>query len=138
MTIKEATPYLFFPGDAAAAIALYEKALGAKVEGLQRFGDMPGGAPDEYKDRVMHALLVLGETKIMLSDLPPDQPGSQGCRVEISLHFDDAAEMERSFHALAASGRVRMELQDAFWGDKFGSLVDQFGIEWMFSAPLAK
>jgi PhnB protein len=138
MTIKEATPYLFFQGDAQAAIALYEKTLGAKVEGLQRFADMPGDVPEDHKDRVMHALLLLGETKIMLSDLPPGQSPSTGCRVEIALHFDDPDQMVQSFQALAASGRVRMDLHDAFWGDKFGSLVDQFGIEWMFSAPLAK
>ncbi len=136
MTIKNATPYLFFKGDAAAAIALYEQALGAKVEGLQRFGEVPGeNFPPEYADRVMHANLRLGETHVMLSDLPPDQSPADGCRVEISLEFDDAEEMTRRFQALAASGRVRMDLQDVFWGGKFGTLVDQFGIEWMFSSP---
>lgn len=139
MTIKKATPYLFFQGDAAAAISLYEKALGAKVEGLQRFGEMPGeDVPAEYRDRVMHAALRLGETVIMLSDLPPGESASTGCRVEIALEFDDTEEMVRCFGELAASGRVRMELQDAFWGDKFGSLVDRFGIEWMFTAPQSK
>lgn len=71
----------------------------------------------------------------MLSDLPPGQPGSEGCRVEISLGFDDPEEMVRSFRAMSAGGRVKMDVHDAFWGDKFGALVDRFGIEWMFIAP---
>src|SRR5690606_16121749 len=124
---------IFFKGDAEAAIRLYEKALGAKVEGLQRYGDMPGHVPDAQKQRIMHALLTVGEARIMLSDLPPDQPGSTGCRVEINLDFDDIDELTRCFKALAESGRVKMDLHDAFWGDKFGALVDQFGIEWMFT-----
>lgn len=133
MTIKKATPYIFFKGNAGAAIQLYEKALGAKVESLQRYGDMPGDTPEAHKNRVMHAMLKVGEAEIMLSDLPADQPGSTGCRVEITLEFDDIDEMSRCFEALAESGRVRMHLHDAFWGDKFGTLVDSFGIEWMFA-----
>lgn len=138
MTIKEATPYLFFQGQATAAIELYQKALGAKIEGIQHYSEMPGAGPEDCKGHVMHALLRLGETKIMLSDLPPGETLSQGCRVEIALAFDDPDEMTRSFRALAEGGRVRMDLQDAFWGDRFGTLVDPFGIEWMFSAPLRR
>jgi PhnB protein len=136
VTIKNATPYLFFRGDAAEAIALYEQALGAKVEVVQHFREVPGEEiPPEWAERVMHATLRLGETRIMLSDLPPDQSPSSGCRVEISLEFDDGEEMSRCFQALSAGGRVRSEVADVFWGGKFGTLVDRFGIEWMFSSP---
>ena len=49
------------------------------------------------------------------------------------LTFDDADEMAKKFHALAEGGRVTMELQDMFWGAKFGMLMDAYGIQWMFS-----
>lgn len=42
MAIKQLNPYLMFNGTAAQAIALYERALGAKTENLSRFGDAPG------------------------------------------------------------------------------------------------
>ena len=62
MAIRKLNPYLNFDGTAAKAIALYEKALGAKVETAQKFGDVPGmQVPAENKDRVMHAVLNIGE-----------------------------------------------------------------------------
>jgi PhnB protein len=36
------------------------------------------------------------------------------------------------FNALAAGGKIEMPLQEMFWGDYFGSLVDRFRIHWMF------
>ena len=42
MPIKQLNPYLNFNGTADQAIKLYERALGAKTEHIQRFGDMLG------------------------------------------------------------------------------------------------
>jgi uncharacterized glyoxalase superfamily protein PhnB len=43
-------------GEAEKAIRLYENALGAKVENVSRFGDVPGMTPPaEHKNRVIHA-----------------------------------------------------------------------------------
>ena len=41
MAINDLNPYLNFDGNAAKAVKLYESALGAKVETLSRFGDVP-------------------------------------------------------------------------------------------------
>ncbi|MEI6884529.1 MAG: hypothetical protein WCO02_08575 [Bacteroidota bacterium] len=54
------------------------------------------------------------------------------------LGFDDAALMEQCFNKLAAGGTVTMQLQDTFWGDRFGTLTDKFGFSWMFNCPLKK
>ena len=62
MPIKKLNPYLIFNGTAEKAVKLYESALGAKTEGLMRFGDVPGmNVAPEHKSRVMHALLRIGE-----------------------------------------------------------------------------
>ncbi|HVZ34498.1 MAG TPA: VOC family protein [Polyangiaceae bacterium] len=134
MAIKQLNPYLNFDGTAGKAIELYESALGAKAEGLQRFGDMPGGkvAP-ENKERVMHALLRIGAGVIMISDTQPGLPFTAGGNVHVCLDFDDAAEMTKKFEALSAGGKVTMPLQDTFWGAKFGMLTDAYGVQWMFN-----
>ncbi|MGK3998151.1 VOC family protein [Sorangium sp. So ce1024] len=135
MSIKSLNPYLMFDGTAEKAIALYERALGAKSEGPpMRFGDIPGDKPaPESKDRIMHATLRVGGGILMISDTMPGMPASKTSNTEVCLHFDDADDMARAFDALAAGGKVTMPLQDTFWGAKFGTLTDAFGIQWMFS-----
>jgi PhnB protein len=135
MAIKQINPYLNFNGDAVQAITLYEQALGAKVEQLSRFGDMPGStATAETKDRVLHASLRLGNGGvIMLSDIQPGTPHNPGNNMYVCLDFDDPAETTPQFEALAVGGKVIMPLQDTFWGARFGILVDAYGVQWMFN-----
>ena len=80
MTVRSATPYLFFNGNAAQALALYERTLGAKVEGLQRYGDAPDvvQCAELDKERVMHAFVRIGEATLMVSDVPPNMTASKG------------------------------------------------------------
>lgn len=138
MPAKELTPYLFFDGTADQAIQLYTRALGAKAE-VMRFKDAPPGAfpyrPEEA-NRVMHALLTIGQVKLMLSDTTEDQREPEGGNVQLHLELDDLQELAQKFDALAAGGKVTMPLGDAFWGARFGALVDAYGIRWMLSCAL--
>jgi PhnB protein len=139
MSLRKLNPYLNFDGTAAKAIALYEKALSAKVEHVQRFGEAPGmEIPPENKDRVIHAVLHIGEGVVMLSDSQPGVPVTSGNNMHVTLDFDDPADMARRFDALSAGGRITMPLQDTFWGAKFGMLQDAFGIQWMFNCDTRK
>jgi PhnB protein len=139
MAIKQLNPYLNFDGTGAKAVALYERVLGAKVETMQRFADIPGEPPKpETADRVMHALLRLGTDVLMISDTQPGMPFNAGNNVHVCLQFDDPAEMGKRFDALAAGGKVDMPLQDTFWGARFGMLTDAYGIHWMFNCTLEK
>jgi PhnB protein len=140
MAIKQVNPYLNFDGNAAQAVKLYENALGATVEHLSRFGDMPDSkAPPETKDRVMHATLRLGGGGVvMLSDIQPGMPYTPGSNLYVCLDFDDAADATQKFEALAAGGKVLMPLADTFWGAKFGMLLDAYGVRWMFNCENKK
>jgi PhnB protein len=133
MSVTSLNPYLGFQGNAAKAIAFYEKALGAKVEGVMKWGEGPMQTPPEMKDRVMHAELAIGGGKIMLCDEP--QPSSGESNINVCLHLNDNADMARKFDALAVGGQVIMPIADAFWGATFGMLKDAFGIKWMFVGP---
>lgn len=139
MSITKLNPYLNFNGTAAKAIELYERALGAKVEDVKRFGEMPGDAPSpDSKDRVMHAVLKLGDQVIMLSDGRSDMKIPTESNQHLCLDFDDADDMARKFEALAAGGKVTMPLADTFWGAKFGMLTDAYHIQWMFNCDAKK
>jgi PhnB protein len=139
MSIKALNPYLMFDGTAEKAIQLYERALGAKAETVQRFGDIPGmPAPPEHKNRVMHAMLKLDQGVIMISDEQPGNTTRVGNNVHVCLEFDDVADMTKKFEALADGGKVVSPLQDTFWGAKFGLLTDAYGVNWMFNCTLKK
>jgi PhnB protein len=139
MAITQLNPYLNFDGTAAKAIALYERALGAKVDNVQRFADVPGDSPKpEHANRVMHALLRIGTGVVMISDTPADMPPTRGNNVHVCLDFDDSADMSKRFDTLATGGQVDMPLQDTFWGARFGMLTDAYGIRWMFNCTLKK
>ncbi len=138
MTIQAATPYFILNGRAEQAIALYQRALGAKLETLQRFGDVDQGCPAAMKSRVMHAALRVGDASLMMSDGPNDEAPAPGGSVSVALHFDDADQARRCFDALATNGKVIQPLIDAPWGDLFGVLCDEFGISWMFNSARVK
>lgn len=135
MTVKQATPYLFFDGQAKDAIALYQRTLGAKVEGLMTYAQMPeeaGVCTPVDRERIMHALLHIDAARVMVSDRTSEQPTKDNSNVHIVLDFTDVEDMTKKFDALASTGSVHMPIHDAFWEDKFGGLQDEFGVNWMF------
>jgi PhnB protein len=139
MAIRKLNPYLNFDGTAAKAIKLYEKALDAKAENVMPWPTAPGQQPTpETKDRIMHAVLHIGEGVVMLSDSQPGVPVTAGTNMHVTLDFDDPADMARRFDALSAGGTIDMPMQDTFWGAKFGMLTDAHGIHWMFNCAVKK
>lgn len=137
MPIKTITPYLFFNGTAQEAIGLYERALGAKLEVLQRYDELPeegNPCPPAERKRVMHAQLRVGSHALMISDRATDKPRSATSNVHVALDFDGAAEQRSAFDALAEGGEVVMPLHEAFWGDLFAVVRDRFDIQWMLTS----
>lgn len=138
MTVQKITPYFFFDGQADAAIELYGKALGARPEGVLRWGENPAMCPAGKEKHVMHAALHIGSALLMLSDSPEETPSPEQRRVAVAIEVDDPGEMQRQFDALSEGGKVMEKIHDAFWGDKFGVVRDRFGVTWMFTCPQKK
>jgi len=127
-------PYLFFNGQCEAAFRFYERSLGAKIIAMMPHAGTPaeGQVPPEWRDKIIHARLVLGDQVLMGSDAPPDHfEKPQG--FSVTLGIDDPADAERIFNALAENGTIRMPIQQTFWALRFGMLVDRFGIPWMIN-----
>ncbi len=125
-------PYLHFNGQCEAAFKFYEKVLGGKIEALIPHAGTPAEAhtPPEWRDKIMHVRMRVGEDVLMGSDAPPGHfSPPQG--FSVSLQIKNPADGERIFNALAAEGKVIMPFQQTFWAVGFGMLVDRFGIPWM-------
>jgi PhnB protein len=91
-----------------------------------------GHVPAEWRDKIMHARLSIGDHVLMGSDAPPGhQEPPKG--FSVSLQAKEPADAERIFNELATNGEVRMPMAQTFWARRFGMLVDQFGIPWMIN-----
>ena len=121
---------LVFNGECDAAFTLYRQFLGGTVARLT-WGDSPMAdqAPAEWRDKILQATLTVGGTAISGGDVLPGQyERPQGFQLQLDL--DDAAAAERIFTQLADGGRVLVPLQQTFWAQRFGEVVDRFGIPW--------
>ena len=126
--------HLLFDGQCEAAFQFYARCLGAKITFSMIYGGSPAEqqVPAEWRNRILHAALQVGDQVLMGADCPPGryQP-PQGFSVSIAVK--DPAAAERIFHALAEGGKVTMPIQPTFWSPRFGMLVDRFGIPWMIN-----
>ena len=125
-------PYLTFNGQCEAAFKFYEKVLGGKIEAMMNYGSSPMAeqTSPEWRNKIMHARLSIGDKILMASDAPPDRyEAMKG--IMVTLGIDDPGEAERIFRALSENATVQMPIQETFWARRFGMLVDQFGTPWM-------
>ncbi len=132
MTIN---PYLYFNGEATEAVALYEKAFGRKAI-VAKFKDAgkydPSFViPKGMDDCVMHANINIGGSAIMLCDTP--EKNSAGDRVQLMVSLESAEAVEKVFDALKEGGTVTEEPQKVFWSERFASVRDKFGVNWLLS-----
>jgi PhnB protein len=125
-------PYLMFKGQCEEAFTFYAKVLGGKIVAMMTHEGTPaeGNVPAEWRKKIIHARLQVGDMLLMASDAPPTHSESmQGFKVNIGV--DDPKEAERIFQALSEGGTVQMPIQETFWAVRFGMLVDRFGTPWM-------
>ncbi len=105
--------------DAAKAIDLYKKALGAQE--LYRM-EWPGTG------KIMHACLQIGTSKIFLADHMPEMGCGAPSQSSFYLYLDN---VDAAFKQAKAAGLSEMmPVSDMFWGDRIGGLQDPFGIYW--------
>jgi PhnB protein len=130
-------PYLFLYGRCEEALEFYKGVFGGSYE-MVRVAETPVASqmPPDAGNRVMHASFTADGVAFMASDgrdVKPVDPDAGN--VSMSLSLDDTARGERIFNALAAGGTVGMPIDAAFWGGRFGMVVDKFGTEWMVTLP---
>ena len=83
--------------------------------------------------KIAHAELQIGDSVVMLSDAfpqfstkPPRDLG--GTSTSIMMYVEDVDAVVKQ--ALDAGAALEREVEDQFWGDRFGAVVDPFGHVW--------
>ena len=116
------TPNLIVRG-ALEAIEFYQRAFGA-----ENLGAMTG--PD---GKVMHAEIRVGDSIVMLSDEneawgAKSPMSTNGNSITLHVYVQDA---DAAFaRAVEAGARPTMPVMDAFWGDRYGQVMDPYGHQW--------
>ena len=122
--------YVNFSGSCAEAFRYYEKHLGGKVGMIMTHGQSQEASRVglEWKDKVLHARITIGDTELMAADIPNAEPMRSAY---LTLRTENDAEAERVFSALADGGQVLMPMVETFFASRFGQARDRFGINWM-------
>ncbi|HRD45076.1 MAG TPA: VOC family protein [Caulobacter sp.] len=123
--MKGVIPYLNLRG-AAEAIDFYKRAFGAT-----EFARMPA----EDGRRIIHGHLIINEGSLMISDIFPEhgfdwQPSTS---FTMQLVVDDIDSWFK--RAVDAGCTIGMDVQVMFWGDRYGTLTDPFGVNWAMNEP---
>jgi len=105
------------------AIEFYKKAFDAKE--IYQFPTPDG--------KTMHALIQIGDSFIMMTDEFPSMGSKSpttlgGTAVTVHLYVENADEILNQ--AVNAGAKEAMPIMDAFWGDRFGTVIDPYGHSW--------
>lgn len=116
------TPYLVVEG-AEELMGFLQNTFGATVRG----NDVMRG-PD---GRIGHAEVEIGDSIVMLSDVPPDGEAMQAM---LNVYVEDCDTTYEK--ALAAGAESMRPLEDQFYGDRSGGVRDKWGNQWYISTHI--
>ena len=130
--------YLSFKGQCEAAFKFYEQSLGGQLGAIFRYAGTPFAetVPADWQNKIMHGSVTVGGQVLMGADVVPGQY-EEPKGISLSIHMKSAQEAERVFHELAKDGRVVLALEKTFWAERFGMVVDRFGVPWMINCEAA-
>ncbi len=125
-------PYISFQGNCEEALEFYKAIFNGKMTIEQRYDVPEMQAPEEYRDKVLHASLQFGDNTILACDtFPGQQTKKTSGDVSLSVLLEDREEGRRIFNALAEGGKVNHAYEKQSWGDWHGNLTDKYGMRWM-------
>ncbi|MDX1900858.1 MAG: VOC family protein [Gammaproteobacteria bacterium] len=125
---RSITPYLIV-NNASQAIEFYKKAFNA-VEVLRM---------DASPNKIGHAELMIGDSKLMLADEFPEMDVRSpeaygGSPITIHLYVENVdATVDK---AIAAGGTLLKPIENMFYGDRSGTLQDPYGHKWHVSTHI--
>jgi PhnB protein len=126
--------YLFFTTTCERALAFYTRCgLGEVVE-IKRYGLDGMAAPTAaMQGKIMHARFDGPGVRFYASDNHDAEPMRGSAHI---LMMEDREKTDQLFQRLAEGGAITTPLGIQPWGDYFGKLTDQFGVQWMLNCPI--
>jgi PhnB protein len=115
-------PILHFNGDCAQAIAVYEKAFGAKA------------VEYDYRDdgKIAHAQMVIHGSTVYLNDRFGNKDKRLDCAVHLVLMFETTQALTACYDALKEGGHMVDPFKETPYSPMVGNFMDRFGVLWGF------
>lgn len=122
-------PFLVFHGNCREALLFYQSCFGGELR-LVELGQSAatGQMPETMKRLILHGSLDCGSFVLQASDLG-NPSGSGNGKVSLLITCR-AAEAKRIWNALRPGGNATGDCT----GGTTATLVDKFGVEWIFAA----
>ena len=118
-------PYLWVDG-AVEASKFYQKAFAAEIANV---------FPPDETGRTKHVHLYINGASLMFSDPYPEHgaPYVPAAGFTLVLRVPDVDDSYEQ--AMGMGCKECLAPTDMFWGDRFGQVIDPFGVVWAFVGP---
>jgi PhnB protein len=129
---------LNFYGRTEEAVTFYSSAIDAETLFLMRFRDCPDPSQSRpgLEEKIFHATFRIGSTEVMASDCGCEKPPTEAtfAGFSLALRVESPEKAERFFAALSDGGRIQIPLLKTFFAERYGIVVDRFGVSWKMLA----
>lgn len=137
--MRSVDTYLNFAGKTLEAFEFYRSIFGGEFESRFTYADFGGAAAGHAESdlgRIAHVSLRLTPNFILMGSDVPSRSAADlkvGTNTYVNLNVEAEEEGLRLFEALSAGGSVEHPLEQTAWARQYGSLVDKYGVRWMFN-----
>ncbi|GGI55767.1 VOC family protein [Winogradskyella haliclonae] len=130
ITEQIATFLTFQDNNAEKAMNFYVELFNnSEIVNVKRWGK---DAPIE-EGKIMHATFIIDGNLFMCSDSPPIHDWDFSPAVSNYIECEDENELEQLFSKLSENGNVTMPLNNYGFSQKFGWVIDKFGVSWQLN-----
>lgn len=126
---QKITPFLWFDNQAEEAINFYTSAIpNSRIESINRYPDGMEGPMSGMSGKVITGVFELAGTRFMALDGGPMFKFTPA--ISFFVNLATAAEVDALWAKLSDGATVLMELDAYPFSEKFGWLMDKYGLTW--------
>ena len=126
--------YLTFDGNCEEVMNHYKDVLNGEFTVTMRYSEGPPEySSPEIDNKIMHQTLIFGNGCEIKASESFHEPLKKGNNFHVSISANNEEQAKTYFKGLSNDGKITMPFDEVFWGGKFGSCIDKFGIQWMIS-----
>jgi len=131
-------PYLYFNGNCEEAFNFYKSVFEVEFQYVGRYKDVPQTERhifQEQDNKILHISLPISKQTILMGsdNVEVHKEVMAYSNFSLSINTDKKEEADKLFKKLSKGGKIRLPMNETFWGSYYGVVNDKFGINWKIS-----